>query len=554
MKKRGVKTKIKGSLLSVLFLFSLACEDDSNSINPGFIDSDVFVTENIENIEVRTKTNTVEKVSAVGLREYLLGNHETSSFGRLEAAIASQVILPSGGIRPSQRRYLKPENIETAIDTFFPVPGDIPTRKLYSIDRKFDAVFLVIPYYSSTNHESGDPRSYQLDSIYGETDSSLKISVSQLGEFLSPQDPTDPSETNNYSSDRDFEAAVPFERLLGEKEFVPSAIDTVLYFDRHFGTETVKDSILITSAAPFISVPLNKEEAYFKAEFLDNFVVTSEDTQLDRFAENEDFTRFFRGLHIETNEEAQSLMSLPIENAYVSFNYTDYITATIEDNSTIVLDTVFREEKLTLNSLNVNTYDHNHDQSSEEDIETKLYVQGTGGYDVAVDLFVNKSIASLREEANREGEEWLINEASLKLYVHQEYENQITYPYPEDGDWDLQRSNVILFLYRQPTDAPGEQLLDYFSNSPFHSVQGILRYDTETEAYYYQFYLTDYITNLLEDSNTDELDPLVVKTYVPGDSPSSNSDSTIDSRNWQHRGVVLDASKTEFKLNYSKQN
>jgi hypothetical protein len=248
------------------------------------------------------------------------------------------------------------------------------------------------------------------------------------------------------------------------------------------------------------------------------------------------------------------LLSLPIPQAYVSFNYTDYITATLENNSTIVLDTVFREEKLTLNSINVNTYDHSHDQSNEVDLETKLYVQGAGGYNLAVHLFANRSIASLREEANKEGENWLINEASLKFYVHKEYEDKIRYPYPEDGDWDLQRSNVILFLYRRATDAAGIQLLDYFSSSPFSSVQGILRYDIETEDYYYQFYLTDYITNLLEGSNTDELDPLVVKTYVPGDNPTSNSDTSVDSKNWQHRGVVLDASRTEIKLNYSKQN
>ncbi len=556
MTKRGVKTWIKGSFLSMLFLLSVACEDDLNSISADFIDSDVFETKDLENIEVRAETSAIEKVNAVGLGEYLLGNFEETAFGRLQAAMAGQVNLPSGGIRPSQKRYLKPEEVVSEIDTFFPVLGDISTRTLYSIDRKLDAVFLIMPYHSSTNHESGEQRSYQLDSVYGETDTNLKISVSQLGEFLSLQDPTNPSEENVYYSNRDFEAVVPYERILGEKEFVPSARDTVLYFDRHFSTETLQDSILITNAAPFIAIPLNMDASYFKTEFLDNFRVTSDDTDLDRFVENESFTRFFKGLHIKTNEEALTLLSLPIPRAYLSFNYTDYITATIEGNSTIVLDTVFREEKLTLNSINVNTYDHNHDQSSEVDVETKLYVQGAGGYNVAVDLFANKSIAMLREEANQEGEDWLINEASLKLFVHKEYEDKIRYPYPEDGDWDLQRSNVILFLYRQPTDAAGIQLLDYFSSSPFYSVQGILRYDSETEDYYYQFYLTDYITNLLqdEDSNTDDIDPMVVKTYVPGDNPSSNSDTSVDSKNWQHRGVVLDASKTEFKLNYSKQN
>jgi hypothetical protein len=556
MTKRVVKTWIKGSFLSLLFLLSIACEDDLNSVNADFIDSDVFETNSLENIEVQTQTITTEKVNTVGLGEYLLGNFEETAFGRLQAAIAGQVNLPSGGIRPSQKRYLKPEEVVSEIDTFFPVLGDISTRTLYSIDRKFDAVFLIMPYHSSTSHESGEQRSYELDSVYGETDTNLKISVSQLGEFLSLQDPTDPTEENAYYSNRDFEAAVPFERVLGEKEFVPIPTDTVVYFDRHFSTKTIKDSILIANAAPFIAIPLNMDPAYFKTEFLDDFTFTTDDTPLDRFAENEDFTRFFKGVYIKTNEETTTLLSLPITNAYLSFNYTDYITATIEDNTTIVLDTVFREEKLSLNTINVNTYDHNHDQSSEVDVTEKLYVQGTGGYDVAVDLFNKESIESLREEANKEGEEWLINEASLKLYVHKEYEDRISYPYPEDGDWDLQRSNVILFLYRQPTDAAGIQLLDYFSNSPFYSIQGILRYDSETEDYYYKFYLTDYITNLLQDeeSNTDDIDPLVVKTYVSGDNPSTNSDTSVDSKNWQHRGVVLDASKSEFKLNYSKKN
>jgi hypothetical protein len=104
-------------------------------------------------------------------------------------------------------------------------------------------------------------------------------------------------------------------------------------------------------------------------------------------------------------------------------------------------------------------------------------------------------------------------------------------------------------------------LLDYLTtrNIEGYINEGDLSQD-ENDAYYYKFRITDYITKLLEGTNTKNADNLGLKIYNPGDYPTT--DTLIRTSNWNPRGVVLyggaqldtDGKRLKLQINYSYQN
>ena len=97
------------------------------------------------------------------------------------------------------------------------------------------------------------------------------------------------------------------------------------------------------------------------------------------------------------------------------------------------------------------------------------------------------------------------------------------------------------------------QISDYITAASFSDAQGALQKD-ENGAYYYQFRVTDYITKLLDGTQSKNIDNLGLKVFANGDLPISTIDTLVTSNNWNPRGVVLDGSLTKLKINYSVQN
>jgi hypothetical protein len=546
MTKYSLNT-LKGALLfSTLLFFCSSCENDLESVQPGFItDNKNFVTEDysFDNDPVLT-TVPVDKVASNGLLEYLLGVKIEATFGELKAAIATQVLLDGNGF-----------------STTFP-SFDVADTTFVKVERKLDGAFLVLPYYSTLDSDS-ETRAYELDSIFGDTAGTLDFKVSQLGEYLSLLDPDSPSKSNSYYSDHDFEA-IPFERTLGTASVTPNAVDTVYYFNRNTAGVVMKDSIILTNASPFITIPLSEDIAYFEDAFLEKFPKDSLQSLSDTFKANADFTRFFKGIYIEPTGATKTMLSLPIASGFISFNYTEYITGRVGGVDGVALDTIYKQETLSMSGgIAVSNYTHNHDL--EDDQTNKLYVQGAGGYEVSIDLFgdagASTTIEKMRDEANNSNGnlQWLVNEAVLEVFVDEE-----NIPELNDSNIYVYKNTDIafptrLFLYRNK-EGSLLQIEDYF-NSSFSSIQGLLSREEnvndageglETYTYSYKFYLTDYIKELIDVDSTENMDQLMLKVYVSGDTPTTIGDVNVDTRNWQHKGVVLAADKTDLRINYSK--
>ena len=274
------------------------------------------------------------------------------------------------------------------------------------------------------------------------------------------------------------------------------------------------------------------------------------------FTTQKEFIRYFKGLLVNvTSTDAASIATLDLSKAYVNLYYTNVIKNTATGKNT---DSIAATKTFTLGGVKANVLKHNHTRTS---VAEKMYVQGANGslsnihlfgYNPAQPNVVSEELKLLRAESNTaEGlPKWLINKASLKVYVDESF--------AEKNKDTITR----LFLYKK-TPTYNSQLLDYIPSTT-RSVSGslgLLKEDTsENGGYYYEFIITNYISNLLKGTNTSNVDNLALKVYNEGDFPQSPTDTIVSSASWDPRGVVLHGGKKEITdpkrilltINYSK--
>ena len=115
----------------------------------------------------------------------------------------------------------------------------------------------------------------------------------------------------------------------------------------------------------------------------------------------------------------------------------------------------------------------------------------------------------------------MVNEANLVFYVDQEASSNIV---PEQ-----------LFIYNYDDN---EQVTDVMTEG-LNTVGGLLEYDDDGNPYRYVFKITDFVSNLIKQTDPTESTKLGLKVYNPTDLPTSRLDTQIRTFNWNPKGVVL---------------
>ena len=516
--------------LSLLLLGVVSCEDDVTTLGSDFINNTLETTAIAS--EVGFSNEDISFIETISSGKFLLGVYNDSNFGTLSASFVSQLVLPS-----DTRYYLGSSAEGTEVTPFL------------------DDVVLFIPYESTYVEFNSDKKYvYNLNLIYGNYLTRYKdyngfdIEVSELDTFLSDVNPTSPTESIKLYSNKTYAT----KKLLAKKTIQNiSLLDSVIEISRKSSTTTEK--IRLTNNAPFLSVRLDKD--YFKDKFLAKMNFYGE-ARKTGFTTQKDFIRYFKGLLVNvTSTDAASIATLDLSKAYVNLYYTNVIKNTATGKNT---DSIAATKTFTLGGVKANVLKHNHTRTS---VAEKMYVQGANGslsnihlfgYNPAQPNVVSEELKLLRAESNTaEGlPKWLINKASLKVYVDESF--------AEKNKDTITR----LFLYKK-TPTYNSQLLDYIPSTT-RSVSGslgLLKEDTsENGGYYYEFIITNYISNLLKGTNTSNVDNLALKVYNEGDFPQSPTDTIVSSASWDPRGVVLHGGKKEITdpkrilltINYSK--
>ncbi|MCK0130172.1 DUF4270 domain-containing protein [Flavobacteriaceae bacterium F08102] len=515
-------TKMISSLKYTVFLVCclgliIACEKDFDNVGVELLDNQLFKAKDTS-FNVISYNKNIERNRVDGVPEYLLGVYNDPNFGLLKASFYAQLSKA--------------------------------TLTNFGNDVSIDAVILNIPYYATLqeDNEDGTPN-FKLDSIIGDQSVTFNVSIHELTTYLNLFDPADPSKRKQYFSDETYNKGA----LLYSDMIKPNKNDTVLYVERRFidddrNTIDDIDTIAVETKAP--SLKFSLDTTFFRNKFVN--------APAGVFDSNDDFIEYFRGLAIEVDGTDGALMSLPMSEATVSIYYTN--TVYVDESTTDLngdgdmddLDVPVRTKQVMsfpLTGIKANTYVRDYSTSmvnladrfanpNTTDGEDRLFIQGAAGSNGVLELFGGIDFDAIRSEG------WLINEASLTLYVDPTSNTNV----PEK-----------LYLYNEEYNS---QIVDVFTG--FNGIGGTLVRDAEDDnkPIKYEFSITDYFSKLVNSNSTVTPQKFGLKVYHSPDDPVSALDTIVRNYSWTPKPVVLkgnnraitDTERLQLKVYYTKRD
>lgn len=470
------------SLLAFLLITSsfIACDKDFS-----VIESDVLGEDNsnfsrkVDSTRIIAAYNKkLEAVQINNLASNLLGFFNDPAFGKTTASIVSQM-----------------------------VPLSFNTD--FGVNPVIDSIVVHIPYFSSVIGTDDNGYSiYALDSLYGNPNAEIKLSVYQNTYFLRDFDPGSSANatqkyfsnaTNTVNSILTNETTINFDDHTGElifqqNNFIPSPDVTFI------GTAT--DT---TRSAPafHLRITTTEAKAFWKTTILDK--------QGDAVLSNaNNFKGYFRGLYFKAegiNDDGNMiLLNLASSEANIKLHYTSGET-NARTQSTYTLNFSGNILNPLINDFSTPLEDGNTTEGDET-----LYLKGSEGSMAVVDLFPNGIQDFLDEFTDGNGNPTrLINEAHLVIY---EDETMPTKPNDENGD--MYHKYDRIYAYDVKNNIP---LVDYSYDqsdnpqSPFIS-KFISLGVRDTITGKYKIRVTEHIKNILLRDSTNTKIGLVMSNNV----------------------------------------
>ncbi len=522
-------------LLALILVFN-ACDKDYASIGVDVIGNNNFETNSIS-YPVITFNSKIKPVQTNNLTSSLLGVYNDPVYGITSANLLSQLNLATG----SQNRT-------------------------YGVNIKLDSIVLTIPYFSGVDpDESTDENgntNYLLDSIYGNAETPLKLSIYKNNYFLRDFDPnTDFAQSQKYYSSGETSLGSPISVSEMESELIYQ--NDSLFFDKNgiiLTTNNSSDSEVEEEITSRLSpaLRLKLDSLFWKENIIDKIGEPE-------LSNTNNFKEYFRGLYfkVESNgvDSPMILLNISSSTSNVTVHFSsvaefddddsdgipnvadadidgdgnidedsldtdgdgikDTADADIDGDGTIDEDILdinsdgINDEVLAVNSntivlnLNgnrVNIFDNSGFNSSIlSEIENANTVDGDeklylkGGEGSMAVIDLFGGIESPEFiEFKSHQDDWIINEANLIFY---EDESTIT---------DEDHNNDRLFVYDLNNNIP---LIDYFRDSqstinPFNSILSHLgkRYTDAQGNNKFKIKITEHINNiLLKDSTNTKL-------------------------------------------------
>mgnify|MGYP005991885127 FL=1 len=476
----------------ILFIIGMiSCEKDFNDIASNVVKNTKFETKDTI-IEVVVTNKAITSVRADGLTvggtlgQYLLGVYNNPNYEKIEASVVSQLALDNTA-RVADKTYGADTTVVTTIDT----------------------VFLKIPYQGTLKTDSRSE--YVLDSIIGDKTKAFSLNLYRTETYMNRLNPADPSKLNNYSSDATYQVLPGELNAQVDYQFIPNALDTMMIYKRRLSNGTVykTDTLKLSNNNPFARIPL--DEAKIKEIFVDEYETSS------HFETQEAINDYFKGLYIEAKGNEGSLMAFNI--ATTNFDLKPSIeiryTKTVLKGGSTVVDTIVKTNSFLLSNFSTSLYKMNEKVYPND---KNIIIQGTAGNMAQIEMLDNSQLNVLKSK------NWLINEASLTFYVNQDIVGQDTIQTP-----------YKLFLYKDGINKA--QIKDHVSEGP--AIYDGKLVITDKKPDYYRFRITDYVSDLLNGTITDN--PILgLKVFNnPTDGFLNPIDTLITDHNWNPKAVTL---------------
>lgn len=388
-----------------------------------------------------------------------------------------------------------------------------------------DSVVLNIPYYSkavSIDETTGNTQYSISDSLYGNKDANIRLSVYENGYFLRDINPDNLGEPQNYFSHASHGTSDNFARtdnsLINFDDFAGNQIKDTVFSPSSNAIETW--IISETDTTKTLSVPA------FRAKLDKPFWKT---TILDKeggaeLSNSNNFKNYFRGLYFKAeainNDGNMVLLNFGSADAKITIHYTkeDEDDATIKTQATYTFNFLGNRLNTFINNYNIALTNGN-----KTDGDDKLYLKGGEGSMAVVDLFPTPEALNdfiddfrisigdneyLKEETTGDFIlSRLINEAHLVIYEDEGIN--------AGGDSDFHKYDRI-YAYDVKNNTPTiDYIIDPTDNAanPLNSkVLHLTQRDTIEKSY--KVRLTGLLNNILQRDSTNTKIGLVLSTNV----------------------------------------
>ena len=548
---------LKNFFFFLLFTLIIAsCNEDFNTVGYNLISTNDFETNKVKLPVFSYQNEFITDVQVDGLTFQQLGEIDIPNIGRSSAYIVSQLsFIPTNffGLYTPEDELGDEDNVkaieenEQVISAYLEIPFISNTRDqdgdgvIDSLDADpedptsdtdCDTVSDALETQNGSNPLSNDTdgdgilddtdtdntgyqpenRTYAIDSVFGNRNTSFNLKVDELTYYLNSLDPN-----NNFESQQAFYSSRDFyeEGFVGENLFdetVQLNFDEIRinFTEDDPDTDIDETTQVETRRSPRIRVPL--DTAFFQRRFIDM-------EGSDSLATAVLFQKYMRGIYVRMenpSDDLYMLLNFASASIGVTYEHDQYNdNDTPDDTTDFSIDRVersfFLSPGIIVNHLENSLINPEISQTiAQTNGSNKIFVKGGMGLLSSVELLGKSSdgSASSKLEELREND-WLVNEANLVFYVDSTSVENWT-----SGDLIANR----LYLYNKRDTAP---LLDYFTDISVSTERnagkllhgGILEYENG-KPYRYKFKITQHINNLIRKDSTNVILGLVVTANI----------------------------------------
>ncbi|HEX9981403.1 MAG TPA: DUF4270 domain-containing protein [Flavobacterium sp.] len=376
----------------------ISCDKDFNEIGSDVIGDDNFPLLVDDTYPVVANNHATGAVQSNNLDVNPLGILDNPLFGKTTANFVTQLELAD----------------------------DNPTFTNVNNPPSVDSVILHVPYFShSTGTNDNGGRTYELDSVFGVSNSRMKLSISRSGYFLRDLDhnpETGAFEPQRYYSDQNASFDVPVSPVLNDTTDITE--NNMFFFNNKETVEVTTASNgneVKTRTVPSMRLHLNRE--YFRTNIIN--------APAGALTSNSAFKNYFRGLYFKMENvsgHAGELAMLNFKAGKVTIYYKQDLETTVEG-----VTTVSRVPKKLVLNMSGNTVSLLQNQNESANYLTainqplnpngveRIYLHGGQGSVATINLFGEDTDGDGVPEKLEElrAKKWLLNEANLTFYIDQ---------------------------------------------------------------------------------------------------------------------------------------
>ncbi|MBJ2123750.1 DUF4270 domain-containing protein [Flavobacterium sp. IB48] len=472
----------KKTLLAVMAVFLYSCDKDFNAIGEGLVGDDHFGLEAVK-YDVLAYNQEVTPIQSSNIApNNALGIFDNPLFGTTTANFVTQLGLV----------------------TYSPTIGESPV---------IDSVRIQIPYYSHiTATDANGNNTYELDSIYGDKNGKIKLSIYESGIQMRTSYFSGGSQLPQYYyTDQNTEFnSKKIGALLNDSA---NRLENEEFF---FSAKEYKDSITTDGNKTLLRVK-PEMRLHLKKQFFQDKILKAVASKLS----TEDlFQEYFRGLYFNVEKSGSSPSNMALMN-FSEGKITIYYkakTASTEDTDSTMEDKTIVLNLKGINATTSSTANFLQDTRSSEyqnaitsanktDGDDKLYLKGGEGSLAVVKLFnptdvmgyddngqvVNKpnnvpdELDEIRHNVTTKN--WKVNEANLVFYID------------ADKMKGTEEPNRV-YLYDLTNNAV---LVDY-STDALSTYGGLITLDSDKRGKSYKIRITGHIRNLIKDATAKNVD------------------------------------------------